>query len=65
MKKKEIAKIAGITPQYFSSILNKKRRASTKIAEILEKITGIDKTIWLYPEKHNLKNLLKLTKEER
>ena len=59
MKFKELAKIVGIHPQYFSDIIRKKKNVSKKLATKLENITGIEKLIWLYPEDYDLKQLLK------
>ena len=48
---KIIAQKANISYKHLNDIINNRKRASSKLALALEKITGINKTHWLYPDK--------------
>jgi transcriptional regulator with XRE-family HTH domain len=50
MNRSEIAKAAGITRQHIDYIFAGKRRPSAELATELERITGIDRRAWLWPE---------------
>ncbi len=53
-KQKEIASEAGISDSFYSGILSRDRRASPEVAARLERVTGIDRRSWLWPDEfHN------------
>jgi len=49
-KRKALAKESGICAKHMSDILNRRRRPSPELAAQLERITGIDRRAWLWPD---------------
>lgn len=55
MKRGEQSRIAdqiGISRTYMGLILKRVNRPSPELAAKLEKVTGIDRLAWLYPDEH-------------
>lgn len=52
MTRKEIAEETGTTRQHIDFILSGKRRPSADLAVELERVTGIDRRAWLYPDEY-------------
>lgn len=48
--RREIAIKTGLTRQHIDFIMTRKRRPSPELAALLERITGIDRRAWLYPD---------------
>ena len=46
----EIAKSVGISKKHAEFILSRKRRPSPEVAVSLEKLTGIERRAWLWPD---------------
>jgi plasmid maintenance system antidote protein VapI len=56
--KKKIAIAAGIGPDFFSHILWGRRPCPVAVAIRLEKVTGIDREIWLTKKPKELRNIV-------
>ena len=52
MNRSNIAEAAGITRQHLDFILSGKRRPGADLAKRLEKLTGIPRMCWLYPDEY-------------
>jgi transcriptional regulator with XRE-family HTH domain len=52
LTRREIAMQTGCTRQFIDFICIGKRRPSPQLAAVLEKVTGIDRLAWLYPDEH-------------
>ncbi len=52
MTRREIARKTGLTRQHIDFIMTRKRQPSPKLAAELEKITGISRCAWLYPDEY-------------
>jgi hypothetical protein len=51
---KETASAAGIGPAYFNHILHRRCACPPKLAIVLENVTGIDRTVWVWGERKEL-----------
>jgi plasmid maintenance system antidote protein VapI len=56
--KKKIAAEAGINPDFFSHILWGRRRCPVAVAIRLEKVTGIDRDIWISRHPKEIRNIV-------
>lgn len=52
MDKKEIAKKTGKTLRMIDYIINGERRPSANLAKKLEKLTGVPRSAWLWPQEY-------------
>jgi plasmid maintenance system antidote protein VapI len=59
MKQKELAKALGVKPQYVNALMNGRRRPSPDLAERLELITGICRTVWVWGSNDEKKRSLR------
>jgi len=54
MSLSELSKVSGVAVSILSRYLNRKRGLSPMSARALERVTGIDRRAWLWPEEfHN------------
>jgi plasmid maintenance system antidote protein VapI len=56
--KKKIAAAAGITPDFFSHILWGRRPCPVSVAIQLDKVTGIDRDIWITRKPKELRDIV-------
>lgn len=54
LNKAELARQANVSYHTIQKILKGRRRAGSKLAEHLEKITGVEAFCWVWPEKYDL-----------
>jgi len=55
MLKKDIAEKVGISPTHISDIIHGRKRPSPDLALKLEKVTGVSRLAWLYPDEYELR----------
>jgi len=48
MKQRELAKILGKKNQYVNALVNGRRRPSPELAERMELVTGVSRTVWIW-----------------
>lgn len=52
---KEIAAQVGIGPDFFSHIIRGRKPCPRNLAPKLEAVTGIERTVWMWPEPDELR----------
>lgn len=57
-KLKEIANNCNITPQHLSDILSRRKNPSAKLAVILEEMTSVSRTVWVWGSSEELRGAL-------
>ncbi len=50
---KDIVRLTGKSQSYVSEIFSRKKRPSPEFAEDLERVTGIHRLKWLYPDEYD------------
>ena len=53
MDSKQIAKTIGVSEKHVEFILTRKRRPSPEVAVSLEKLLGVDRRAWLWPDEYS------------
>lgn len=59
IKQFEIARMAGISPSFFSEIINNKKRPSWEISNKLKSVTKIPIRVWMEGTTEHIRELLK------
>ena len=54
LNKAQLARQANVSYHTIQKILKGRRRAGSKLAEHLERITGVEAPYWVWPKKYNL-----------
>ena len=64
LDRQQLAEMAGISLITVHKILNNERHAGRKTAEKLEKVTGIEAPVWVWPERYDLRGRIQEMMED-